>query len=437
MKKIFYLASIALAALMIGCKDGPETDQPNNPSEPETTTLSIEPNALTIAKTAGASATATITSNSDVLSVEVDFAAASWLSASLEGTTLTVSAKSANTDTKSRQGIVTVYAGEGANTATEYVTVTQSEETDIAPTIELATTTAVLSHKEGTVFPVTVTSNVTNITATVTEGAEWLKAEVAEGSVVLTTLSVNTASEARTGSVKVTATNTNTNESIDATIAVTQEAFLAGAQIGDAVQGGIVFWVSEDGTKGKVLYPYAEIKKHSADKTWDIPGATNVMVGEGEEAINITKFDGTQNVAALKQFASDNNLHFADAFPAAAYCDALPGGGWYLPSQNELINLFEAYNGTPSGEASKQTPNLIKDTEKAARASFDAALLKAFPDGQILNTGAETGNGDSAFASNFKEKGKAFVVRFGKYVCDAYDPTGTTRYARCIKVVEF
>ncbi|MBR7129779.1 MAG: hypothetical protein IKD05_05840, partial [Tidjanibacter sp.] len=104
MKKFFYLASIAVAALVMGCTAGEEGGEIQQ-EEYTPATLTIEPAALNVAKTAGAKATATITSDSEVLSVEVDYSAASWLSAKLEGTTLTVTTTAANPNPVTRDGI--------------------------------------------------------------------------------------------------------------------------------------------------------------------------------------------------------------------------------------------------------------------------------------------------------------------------------------------
>ena len=68
MKKIFYLASIAVAALVMGCTPSEEGDEIQQ-EEYTPATVTVEPSALNVAKTKGATATATVTSDSDVLSV--------------------------------------------------------------------------------------------------------------------------------------------------------------------------------------------------------------------------------------------------------------------------------------------------------------------------------------------------------------------------------
>lgn len=193
-------------------------------------------------------------------------------------------------------------------------------------------------------------------------------------------------------------------------------------KVGDVVDGGVLFWMSADQKTGKVLWPYGE-KLGWATAQLDVPEA-------------VDKEDGTVNVAAMKAYATANSIDFAETFLAAAYCDAITanGGGWYLPAQNELVDLFEAYNGTEAGKATVENHENITDAEKAARAAFEGYILACAPDGVILDI--KKGSGDSAFASNQNSKANAFYVRWGKYSCTYSTKVSTSRYARCIKVVD-
>lgn len=420
MKKFFYLASIAVAALVMGCTTGEEGGEIQQ-EEYTPATLTIEPAALNVAKTAGAKATATITSDSEVLSVEVDYSAASWLSAKLEGTTLTVTTTAANPNPVTRDGIVHVSAGEGINTTTIDVTVTQALEDEIAPTLTLGAKEATLAGTKDALAIVSYESNVTNVTVVVAEdGKAWLKAEKDDKSITLTALSDNDSGAERSTTVTVTATN-STGTTISENIAVTQYKMAVGASIGQVVDGGVLFWISEDGKKGKVLWPYGE-KLGWATEKLDVPEA-------------VDNEDGTVNVAAMKAYATANGIDFATTFLAAGYCDKITanGGGWYLPAKNELVALFEAYNGTKAGEATVENHENVTDAEKAARAAFEGYILACAPDGVILDI--KKTSGDSAFSSTQKTAANAYYVRWGKYLCDAQSKVSTSRYARCIKVV--
>ena len=427
MKKIFYLASIAVAALVMGCTAGEEGGEIQQ-EEYTPATVTVEPSALNVAKTKGATATATVTSDSEVLSVEVDYSAASWLSAKLDGTTLTVTTTAANTQPVAREGMVHVSAGTGINTTTVDVKVTQALEDEIAPTIALGAKEAKLTGAKDALAIIPYESNMTDVTVAVAEdGKAWLKAEKNDKKITLTALSDNESGAERSTTGTVTAKNTK-GTTISETIAVTQDKKAAAGTIaiGATVEGGVLFWISDDGTKGKVLYPYGE------KLAWS-PKVINGAAADVAEAID--NEDGTVNVAAMKAFATANSVDFAATFPAAAYCDNIAGGGWYLPARKELVALFEAYNGTKAEEATVDNHENITAAELAARTAFEGYILACAADGTILDP--KKGTGDSAFSSTQASATNAWVIRWGKYM-ETKDNTGkhsTSRYARCIKVV--
>lgn len=425
MKKFFYLASIAVAALVMGCTAGEEGDEIQQ-EEYTPATLTIEPAALNVAKTKGATATATITSDSEVLSVVVDYSAASWLSAKLEGTTLTVTTTAANPNPVTRDGIVHVSAGEGINTTTVDVTVTQALEDEIAPTLTLGAKEAKLTSAKDALAIISYESNMTDVTVAVAEdGKAWLKAEKDDKNITLTALSANESSAERSTTVTVTAKNTK-GTTVSETIAVTQAQKPAEGtiSIGATVEGGVLFWISEDSKQGKVLYPYGE------KLAWS-PKVINDASADVPDAINAE--DGTVNVAAMKAFATANNVDFAATFPAAAYCDNIAGGGWYLPARNELVALFEAYNGTEAGKATVDNHENITAAELAARTAFEGYILACAADGVILDI--KKTSGDSAFSSTQQSPTNAYYIRWGKYDNNHGGKHSTARYARCIKVV--
>ena len=320
MKKFFYLASIAVAALVMGCTAGEEGGEIQQ-EEYTPATLTIEPAALNVAKTAGAKATATITSDSEVLSVEVDYSAASWLSAKLEGTTLTVTTTAANPNPVTRDGIVHVSAGEGINTTTIDVTVTQALEDEIAPTLTLGAKEAKLGGAKDALAIISYESNMTDVTVAVAEDAKaWLKAEKDDKNITLTALSDNESGAERNTTVTVTAKNTK-GTTVSETIAVTQAQKPAEGTIGigSIVEDGVLFWISEDGKTGKVVAgPRAEgaAAKVSESKT-SVDGASS-------------KDDGLFNTDAVKAVDPTFATH-----PAFKFCADM-GEGWYLPAIEEL-----------------------------------------------------------------------------------------------------
>lgn len=420
MKKFFYLASIAVAALVMGCTTGEEGGEIQQ-EEYTPATLTIEPAALNVAKTAGAKATATITSDSEVLSVEVDYSAASWLSAKLEGTTLTVTTTAANPNPVTREGIVHVSAGEGINTTTIDVTVTQALEDEIAPTLTLGAKEAKLGGAKDALAIISYESNMTDVTVAVAEdGKAWLKAEKNDKNITLTALSDNDSGAERSTTVTVTAKNTK-GTTVSETIAVTQAQKPAEGTIGigSIVEDGVLFWISEDGKTGKVVAgPRAEgaAAKVSESKT-SVDGASS-------------KDDGLFNTDAVKAVDPTFATH-----PAFKFCADM-GEGWYLPALREAYSLFAAYCGVAKYEDVEidVQPGDMPAEMQAARAFFDNQLL-SLKDGQKLDGVNKVG--ESVFTSSESESGNAFYVIFGKR--SKNDNTGaknsTARTARCIKVV--
>lgn len=420
MKKFFYLASIAVAALVMGCTAGEEGGEIQQ-EEYTPATLTIEPAALNVAKTAGAKATATITSDSEVLSVEVDYSAASWLSAKLEGTTLTVTTTAANPNPVTRDGIVHVSAGEGINTTTIDVTVTQALEDEIAPTLTLGAKEAKLGGAKDALAIISYESNMTDVTVAVAEDAKaWLKAEKDDKNITLTALSDNESGAERNTTVTVTAKNTK-GTTVSETIAVTQAQKPAEGTIGigSIVENGVLFWISEDGKTGKVVAgPRAEgaAAKVSESKT-SVDGASS-------------KDDGLFNTDAVKAVDPTFATH-----PAFKFCADM-GEGWYLPALREAYSLFAAYCGVAKYEDVEidVQPGDMPAEMQAARTFFDNQLL-SLKDGQKLDGVNKVG--ESVFTSSESESGNAFYVIFGKR--SKNDNTGaknsTARTARCIKVV--
>jgi hypothetical protein len=102
---------------------------------------------------------------------------------------------------------------------------------------------------------------------------------------------------------------------------------------------GIVYYVSEDSTKGMLVSLDETICAWAKDETAALTKT---------EATNVD--DGVKNVAKIKEkgIVADH--------PAFNWCDKKTGGNWYLPAQNELWDLalicsqlqdsLDAYKGT-------------------------------------------------------------------------------------------
>lgn len=274
--------------------------------------------------------------------------------------------------------------------------------------------------------------------ATVDAAAEeWLSAKISRRCLTLV-YSENTVSEQRTGTVSVTA------GSFQVDVTLTQAAYTEPEPEPDPDEPdvpvetefpvyqeggkniGIVYWTSEDGKTSKVL---------SLARTESIPWSYNgsAFLGAADED------DGAANTEILKASAEAADI------PALAFCESL-GEGWYWPALNEMVEVFDIYNGVPYAELEENkataTPDKITDEEKASRDAFDLSLTTY--GGTAMNTADPTTNGDRYWTSTELTDGDkhygSFMV-FGKayksYPADTPGKTNASggRYARCIKVI--
>lgn len=189
---------------------------------------------------------------------------------------------------------------------------------------------------------------------------------------------------------------------------------------------GIIYWTSEDGKTSKVL---------SLNRSEDVPWS-NAATPAFLDAVSAD--DGAANTATIKASAE------AAEIPAIAFCSSL-GEEWYWPSLNELVEIFNVYNGVAYDPTAKsKLPSEISDEEKAARAAFDLSLTTY--GGVVMNAAAETKTGERYWASTElvdEAAGKAYgsFMRFGKaYMSSLADTpgkgkSGDGRFVRCIRVI--
>lgn len=189
---------------------------------------------------------------------------------------------------------------------------------------------------------------------------------------------------------------------------------------------GIIYWTSEDGSVSKVL---------SLTRTEDIPWST----ADSPATLNaMSADDGMANTATIKASAE------ASKIPAIAFCSAM-GEEWYWPALNELVEIFNAYNGVAFDPNEKsKLPKDLSDEEKTARAAFDLSLTTY--GGVAMNTMAESKNGDRYWASTELQHTDGNVygsfMRFGKaYKSFPADTpgkgkSGDGRYVRCIRTIK-
>ena len=243
--------------------------------------------------------------------------------------------------------------------------------------------------------------------------AEWLSVDINKRRVVYTVTAVNETGEPRTAIVKLCAGDWI--KEVTVTQREIEESEVKMLKVGDLTEDGLgmVFWVDPENPEvGKAIS-----LQRQGGKAFE----TSVKLHNAFSTVN-----GMENTALYTDAGVDD---------AVTFCISL-GEGWYLPASEELLDLFEAYNGVRHTDPSftNATPDKISDAEKAARAAFDKKLTDL--GGTVINAAAETGNGESYWSSTENEDGqKARYVRFGKYGLDYGAKTGTARYARAMKVI--
>lgn len=190
--------------------------------------------------------------------------------------------------------------------------------------------------------------------------------------------------------------------------------------VGDVVDNGVIFWMSDDKQTAKVV---------SGDAETGLNYTTDALKKTLFDATDAN--DGTKNIAAMKAYATKNSLDFAATFPAAAYCESL-GEGWYMPAWEELKQLYASYTGAKDYNSVAAT----WDATATARAAFDATLKAAPINGVGLEEGAgtsyvicssetSTGGGTRAIMMNQLKKTNTNLAKYAS----------AGRAVRCIKVV--
>ncbi len=212
-------------------------------------------------------------------------------------------------------------------------------------------------------------------------------------------------------------------------------------KIGDIVDNGVLFWMSDDKKTGKVVCGQGYI---------GVMGTTNEALKETFLSLGDT--DGAANMTKYKKYASDNSLDFASSFPAPYFCDVLDGD-WYLPAREEMQALFAAYVGRANWSATSDLPSKTgSETGDAwvgtetARTAFNTALSNAPVISVAAGSTAPAYNltaftSDNIFALSSSETSTGANARVLKFNI-RYETTGakwtksTKRITRCIKVVD-
>lgn len=286
--------------------------------------------------------------------------------------------------------------------------------------ISVSPSSVELSSEVGATAEVTVTTNKDTYTYSVEgEDVSWLKHEQNGEKVVFTALSTNTSGAERTAKVVFTTGEGDNQATAEVTVTQEKQPVASDFTIGEYVnmdngvqldEGGIVFWA--EGNTAKIL-----AMKQIEPLGWvDDEQYKAVAVGCTD------KNDGYVNTEKMKGCA------FSSAIPVLQYCT----DGWYIPSINEMNDVFEAYNGGKAS-ASGLDPSQITPEEKEARAAWD----KLFTDrgGDVMSSDPAVAHWTST--EDF-DPSKAFFMRFGKWESDKVGSKymkEPTRYWRLIRKV--
>lgn len=201
-----------------------------------------------------------------------------------------------------------------------------------------------------------------------------------------------------------------------ATKAIALEAVpTSGYKVGDIVDGGVLFWMSDDKKTGKIVAgPRAE-------------GANAMFCKDRTTTTGANDLDnGANNVATVKLV--DPTL---DNHPAFKFCEDM-GEGWYLPARREIKALLAAYHGVASYD--EVSGDGVDPATTGTPCYYFNSQLTSLPNGAALDT--KSGGGDSVYSSNEKSAANAYYFNVNK---KQSDPNGVKnsdkRTARCVKLV--
>jgi len=197
-----HLAFLAIAALLLSsCEDDSLRGENSDFVAPE---LELSTAEVTLGSGAGSTGTLTVNTDQDKIDAYADYSCRNWLSVSLSGNSVTVTALSANPDIVAREGNVHIIVGEKGVTAEADVVVVQ-EMTD-TPTLSLSASEVSIGNAAGSTATVNVITNQSPLSASVEAAAQtWLSAAAEGGSIVVTATAANTDSLERSAVVTVSA----------------------------------------------------------------------------------------------------------------------------------------------------------------------------------------------------------------------------------------
>ncbi len=320
MKRILFLTFALMTALAACSKPEPETGGSGTGNTPPdeggqeeviAATIGLSADNITLGGSMFDTAEVSVTSNQTKITPVCN---QTWMTATMTGKILVITASEANETGARRTGTVTVTAGEGDNTATATLNVTQDlrDASTETPVIVVTGGPSDMDSASGATTFVTFTTNQSEVTVSFAETQDWITYEVTDGKVTFSALNANTTGGIRTIDVTLTAGT--------ATASVTIRQFPAipeGLTVGAKYEDGMIFEIAADYIK---IISLTEGKEFWAS---DQTKASHAGTSENPD-------NGQDNTGILK-----NKSSFQENYPAAAWCTGL-GEGWYMPSRKEI-----------------------------------------------------------------------------------------------------
>lgn len=194
---------------------------------------------------------------------------------------------------------------------------------------------------------------------------------------------------------------------------------------GDVIgEDGVLFDISGDNLSGKVVY-----YKNATNSAVKFSSEANLGLDPAFSSLD----DGQVNVEYLKSKSSTLEI-----FPAAKLCDDI-AGDWYLPAIDELVSLFETYNGTTVADATYATYDNLDGPEKESREAFNNKLKEIGGQKLDMVTNSTTG---TAFLSSSLSTSDGSQAQYLRLIKAAIGSKALTEEisksrVRCIKKVNF
>ncbi len=325
--KFFKLLTVALFATLLTASCTSLEGRYDDVEMPIYSMLDPTTGEVSMTYESGATATVTINVNTDYSTIAVSLDDSSWLSYSIEANVTTFSASSANITGSPRVVSATITAGSGEETVSETATITQST----FDLIDLASGEMSLTSEAEATGTVTLNADVDLSTVSISfDDNSWITYYI-DGSVIsFVATSENTTGASRVAVATISATVGS--QSAVAVVNITQaQAPAVGAySIFDYTDGGIVYWVSDDGLTAKILSLDRAYGSRWCTSDYSSVDHSNSAMTEG--------VDATATILNGSDYSADN-------YPAFAYCEEY-GDDWYMPSFTEIyafFTLFETY----------------------------------------------------------------------------------------------